>query len=516
MAKEPDGRETPDASDTNVEQEESERRDVTEDVLFSSISRRRFLKLLGAGAMGAAMFTGVGRLTPDRIPSQESSGSRLSPSGGSSTPSGNVSTSRGTGFTWDQTFTDYSWLTEADANGNLNVEVVSSTSYSELEDACTQSGPTVVVFEAGGVWDMDGASLDPSSETWIAGETAPSPGVSLIRGRFRPKSPKVIASHMGVFLGRDSGRGDDDTVVADNDDQLFDHITVAWSLDEAFAVAGDHARISLINSLIMEPLYDVRDMRSDDEYHSRAFHVNNDGVEDLCAMGTLIAHANRRMPFTRSPICVVSNYLYNYAGGDENGGNIINLSGGDHERATVQSIYLEAGEHSDTDRPVISYSCDALYYDDIQAPAGNPDTDGSQTIVDNPPIIPAGLTLPDDAVPAGELKDWMIANAGPRPADRSPAEQDFFNNRFGPNPSGLVDSQDEVGGYPDYSSSTWSLSPPSTGVVEWVKEFTQAVEGDGAAVGAGPGGGGSGGTSGGAGAGSRSVDPVYCGDYRRE
>lgn len=378
----------------------------------------------------------------------------------------------GAGFGWDQTFTDTTWLTDADASGTLNVEKVTTLDYGAsggIQEAANASGPTVVVFEVGGVIDMDGATLDPAPQTWIAGETAPDPGISLIAGRLRPRSDDFIASHIGVYRGDRISEGD--TVAPDGDDQIFDHCTVMWGTDENVGMSNEQHRVSVINTIIAECLYDSVHGES---LHSRGYLVNDENSSQLCTMGCLFAHNNRRHPLTRGDHVLVNNYLYNYAGGDQNSGNIVNFNSPGEPDITAKGILLEPGAYSDTDREVFSYS-GTLYADDILRPDGQPVTDGSQNMVDTPPILPAGLDLGADAVSAADLPGWIAGNCGMRPVSRPAVDAALISNRL-QNAQGLVDSQDEVGGYPDYAGTTRALEVPSSDVVSWVRGYTNDVE----------------------------------------
>jgi len=381
----------------------------------------------------------------------------------------------GGGFGWDQTFTDTTWLTDADANGTLNVETVTTLEYGAsggIRQAANASGPTVVVFEVGGVIDMDGATLDPAPQTWIAGETAPDPGISLIAGRLRPRSDDFIASHLGVYRG--DRISDGDTIAPDGDDQIFDHCTVMWGTDENVGMSNEQHRVSVINTIIAECLYDSVHGK---DLHSRGYLVNDENSSELCTMGCLFAHNNRRHPLTRGDHVLVNNYVYNYAGGDRNSGNIINFNSPGEPDITAKGLLFEPGAHSTTDREVFSYS-GTLYADDIVRPDGQPLSDGSQEMVDSPPIEPAGLDLDADAVPASELPDWIAGNCGMRPASRPAVDAALIGTRLR-NAQGLVDSQDEVGGYPDYAETTRALDVPDTDVLSWVRDYKGDVEASG-------------------------------------
>ena len=129
---------------------------------LDSLSRRDLLKLAGTGiAGGGAAYAGY-----TLIDDEDGDGDEFHGSTG--------------GFSWDQTFTDTSWVTTA--GDDLNVETVTtldptgSGSLTEAMDNATGQ-PTVIVFEVGGVIDIErlGTLRVTDSKTWLAGETAPDP-----------------------------------------------------------------------------------------------------------------------------------------------------------------------------------------------------------------------------------------------------------------------------------------------------------------------------------------------------
>lgn len=68
-----------------------------------------------------------------------------------------------------------------------------------LRAALEADGPKIIVFEVGGVIDLDGNNLRvSSSNTTIAGQTAPSPGITLIRGGMVITGDDIIVQHMRI------------------------------------------------------------------------------------------------------------------------------------------------------------------------------------------------------------------------------------------------------------------------------------------------------------------------------
>jgi hypothetical protein len=110
--------------------------------------------------------------------------------------------------------------------------------------AIEAKGPRVVVFEVGGVIDLGRNSLAITEPfLTIAGQTAPSPGITLIRGGIDVKTHDVVMSHLRIMTGRDgqapySGWEADafSTVSAHN--LVVEHCSFLWGIDENMSASG--------------------------------------------------------------------------------------------------------------------------------------------------------------------------------------------------------------------------------------------------------------------------------------
>lgn len=221
-----------------------------------------------------------------------------------------TTTASSTGFEWAQTFTDTSWLSDADANDTLNVEKVTnldSSGTGSLRAAANVTGPTVVVFEVGGVINVTGSHIDASAETWIAGETAPSPGISIIEGGLDISSDRVIASHLGMYAG--DKHGEIEAIAIRGDDQIYDHCSAFWGVDETIGMSDPQSRVSVINSIFAEGLDDS--VHSEGP-HSRGYLINEETSQKLCTMGCLAATNNRRNPWSKADHVYINHMCFNH------------------------------------------------------------------------------------------------------------------------------------------------------------------------------------------------------------
>jgi len=75
-----------------------------------------------------------------------------------------------------------------------------------LAEAIAYNGPRIIVFEVAGYIDLQEKSIEITKPfVTVAGQTAPSPGVTLINGGLSIKTHDVIIQHIKVRPG-DKGR----------------------------------------------------------------------------------------------------------------------------------------------------------------------------------------------------------------------------------------------------------------------------------------------------------------------
>lgn len=102
-----------------------------------------------------------------------------------------------------------------------------------LRWALKQSGPRTIVFDVGGVIELKGDLLI-SSNTTIAGQTAPSPGITLRYYTVRPNGNNIIMRFIRIRRGeeRNVNDGADATWAKELTNIMLDHCSFSWSIDE--------------------------------------------------------------------------------------------------------------------------------------------------------------------------------------------------------------------------------------------------------------------------------------------
>lgn len=389
---------------------------------------------------------------------------------------------------------------------NLNAEGPGS-----FAEAVNTKGPRIVVFEVGGVIDL-GVNTLRITEPYltIAGQTAPAPGITFIRGGIDIATHDVIVRHIRSRPGdagqpRRSGVDFDaiSTVRAYN--VIVDHCSLTWATDEGLSSSGSRfieggttledfrkgtsRRITFSNNIIAEGLAHSSHGKGE---HSKGTLVH-DHVQDILIVGNLYAHNYERNPLFKGGVSgqVINNLIYN-PGTRAAHYNLIaeEWMGREYETGamTLRGNVLRAGY--DTRKIalfMVGGSGDIdLYLDDNLAV----DVIGEKSIPEvgsyttapvkvnrlrTPPALPFGVHL----LPSAQVQDSVVLNAGATPWDRDPIDRrivaDVIEGR-----GEIIDSQDQVGGYPKveathraFDASKWNLDTmePIDGVYERIQHL---------------------------------------------
>ena len=113
-----------------------------------------------------------------------------------------------------------------------------------LRAAIEAKGPRLVVFEVGGIIDLARKSIRVREPyLTIAGQTAPDPGITLLRGSLAVETHDVVIQHLSVRPGdagrpRKSGWSPDGIGLNAAANVVIDHCSATWAVDENLSVSG--------------------------------------------------------------------------------------------------------------------------------------------------------------------------------------------------------------------------------------------------------------------------------------
>lgn len=363
-----------------------------------------------------------------------------------------------------------------------------------LAEALGRKGPRIIVFEVGGIIDLDrqGLQIDEPFVT-VAGQTAPAPGITIIRGGLRVRTHDVILQHLRFRMG-DAGAAagsgfepDIATHGAEAHHIVFDHCSVAWGVDENLSVSGPRhdgpastsRHVSIRHSIIAEGL---RNSVHEKGKHSMGTLVH-DHCTDIAVVGNLYAHNDERNPWFKgfATGVIVNNLIYNPGRWAIRLGPVLKewKEAGivpEPPRVSIVGNVLRHGADTGADLAMIgSNSSGTAYVEDNLAW----DKAGAAALL----LAPVIEQLPERVAwierlspkPASSVEDWVLAHAGARPKERDAVDLRIIAS-VREKSGRLIDSQNEVGGYPASPATERRLQVPDGGVEAWLDAFARALE----------------------------------------
>jgi hypothetical protein len=197
--------------------------------------------------------------------------------------------------------------------------------------ACTDAtGARVCVFEVGGYIRLTEDLLIRNGPITIAGQTAPSPGITIRGAGLKIHGSNILVQHLRVRPGdgidgpdpenRDALKLEGSTSVPVTN-VVIDHCTFSWALDEVASVWGPHDNITFSNNFFSEPLNDsMHPTKDGSRLEPHGFNVIIDSASSggrITMVGNLLAHAVERNPLSRArELVFVNNMVYNRANRD--------------------------------------------------------------------------------------------------------------------------------------------------------------------------------------------------------
>ncbi|QNO28162.1 pectate lyase [Sphingopyxis sp. OPL5] len=359
----------------------------------------------------------------------------------------------------------------------LRVTTLAPDGPGSLKAAIETPGPRIVVFEVGGVIDMGRTTIEVKHPfLTIAGQTAPGPGITLIRTGIDVKTHDVIFRHLRVYTGVDgqpkrSGWEADafSTVAAAN--VIVDHCTFLWAIDENMSASGprftgktvDEWRqgtshnITFSNNLAAEGLADASHPKGE---HSKGSLIH-DNATGIVFYRNVWAHNVERNPLIKggAQALMINNLIYNPQHRAVHY-NLMNLEWVGHPYVTGQitaiANVMRGGNDTDPNLPFLMlggdgdlefYGKDNLAVDRHGEPlpeVGRYGETRAQLIRAKAPLAPiAGYRI----LPVRDVETSLLATAGARPWARD-AEEIRVLFFVAEGRGEVIDDEKEVSGYP--------------------------------------------------------------------
>ncbi|MBN1759812.1 MAG: hypothetical protein JW863_15905 [Chitinispirillaceae bacterium] len=333
-----------------------------------------------------------------------------------------------------------------------------------MSEAVRASGKRLIVFEVGGV--ISGDLTISNGDVTVAGHTAPYPGITIIRGTVDISANNVVISHIAVRVGDATGEADGIVIYSTN--VVLDHVISTWGVDETLTLKGSD-NVTLYKCVIAEAL--------SHSVHEEGEHSKGNLIFRICdpvsIIGCLYAHNRMRNPrISDSRVVMVNSIVYDPATGkdDDNGGHNYFVHLGDNgEQPNIPEVSFvgNVGLHGpDTDvkaQYLLNGHKDEkgkAYMKDniIQDRDGKNLTiaDGGIIPLDEPPLWPDGL----ETIPAHESIYEVLRTVGPQPGRRESVTKRVVTT-VADGTGGIINSQNEVGGYPNYNATKRALTVPN-------------------------------------------------------
>jgi len=381
----------------------------------------------------------------------------------------------------------------ADTKGGSGGQIIRVTNLDaegpgSFRAAVEAKGPRIIVFEVGGVINLGAKTLRIAEPfLTIAGQTAPSPGITLTKGGLDIAAHDVMVQHIRVRPGSAGGdwrKGPDfdsiSTVGAYN--VVVDHCSLTWGTDENLSASGPRFtgttpeewrrgasnRITFSNNIIAESLAYSTHPKGE---HSKGSLIH-DNADQILIIGNVYAHNYERNPLFKGGVrgAIVNNIIYNPGQRAIHYNLMANEWGATapvNGRITAVGNVLRGGQDTAPGMPflMIGGQGDLDYHgrDNLMVDRwgeklpelGSYGQTRAKIVKHGAPLDwPAGLA----AMPAIDVETHVLTHAGARPWDRDADDvrvlADVAEGR-----GEIIDHEDETGGYPKHAMTRRAFDP---------------------------------------------------------
>jgi hypothetical protein len=366
----------------------------------------------------------------------------------------------------------------------LRVTTLNASGPGSLAEALATAGPRIVVFEVGGVIDLELSTLKIREPfVTIAGQTAPSPGITLIRGGLSVATHDVVIQHLRVRPGSaGQPRGwQPDGISSSSGTYNFvvDHCSLSWAVDENLSASGSRFKgstpdewrqntshqVTFSHNLVAEGLANATHEKGE---HSKGSLIH-DNVTGVLLYANLYASNTERNPFFKGGArgVVANNFIVN-PGKYAMKYTLVPNEWEGHTYESGQMVVVgnvfKHGPSTPPETPLLfssgAGSCDVFLKDNVAL-----DRDGKPVaelggVVENlhrqqePPLWPPGF----EAAPSSDLVAQLAREVGARPWERDAVDTRIIEQALA-GTSRIIDSESEVGGYPAHPKTSAPFRP---------------------------------------------------------
>ncbi len=375
----------------------------------------------------------------------------------------------------------------SNATGGRGGKVIKVTNLNDsgegsLRAACEESGARIVIFDVGGTINLSSSITINNDDITIAGQSAPSNsgGVTISGASIRIFASNVIFRYLRIRVGDGGYKNANGTVVGGNsddydglslfgsrggDNMIFDHCSISWAIDENIGMAGRLTdpleNVTIQNCIISEAL---NSSHHDKGAHSKGALIGLN-AQKITFYQNLLAHNSERNIRSGggNSFEMINNVVYNfgYASGISSG-NVF---------AVIGNYYKSGADGAKSSNPqMIDYITDSDYSlnttksyisDNVFVVPGNSvEYDATyNSVMQSSPPISSNIVATGPAV---ALED-VLGNSGAK-VPHVDAVDERILSEFRNGTGRIIDTQEEVGGFPDLALGTARVDSDNDGM----------------------------------------------------
>lgn len=341
-----------------------------------------------------------------------------------------------------------------------------------LREACEVEGPRIVMFRVSGTIALKRPITVTKPFLTLAGQSAPGDGVCLRDASFGIATHDVVVRFLRVRLGDESGKEADCIDLLNGAyNCILDHCSATWSVDECLSTSGDNRDCTIQWCLIGESLNQSKHAKGKHGYGSLArangpisWHhnlwIHNDARNPR--LGDNYGRGGKYPTFD-----VRNNVMYNF------GGTASGLTQG-ILKVNYVGNYLRPGPSSRAPKPItVGHPSQLNYFirDNVFEGRDELTADNTQffTVVEHEgkrvvqTVEQPFAAPPVKTVSAREALELVLAGVGASRPVRDSVDArlvDHVRTRTGK----LIDSQNEVGGWPALKSAALPADTDNDGL----------------------------------------------------